>query len=352
MNSPKARVAWARSSPVPDAVCRSTPRSPRLLVTGSTGFIGSALLQHATARGIACAGLARRPTIVPGVDSHAGRVDDPAAVRLALRDVGVVIHAAGLAHQRGLVDEADYIRANVEGTRTVIGESARAGVSHVVLLSSVSVYGRRYAAPDESCEPRPESPYGRSKWEAERVATREAEAAGLPLTILRPSTVIGQGDPGPVAALGRLLQRGPFVRFGSGAARKTIIDVDDFAAAIVARALEPAAGVAVYNVGGWQVPLADIITALATELDVTMRGPALPGIFARVLAASLRPFGRIGSAAWLRGRLEAALADTICSTERWDQRFGPAAVTPWPESLAREAQWLKATSSRTAASRR
>ncbi len=319
---------------------------PRLLVTGSTGFIGSALLQHATARGLACAGLARRPTIVPGVDSHAGRIDDPAAVRLALRGVGVVIHAAGLAHQRGRVDEAGLIRANVDGTRTVIGESARAGVAHVMLLSSVSVYGRRYTSPDETCEPRPESPYGRSKWEAERIATREAEAAGLPLTILRPSTVIGQGDPGPVATLGRLLQRGPFVRFGSGGARKTIIDVDDFASATLARALEPAAGTAVYNVGGWKVPLADIIATLAIELGVTIRGPALPAVVARLLAASLRPFGRVGTAAWWRGRLEAVLADTICSTERWDQRFGPAAVTPWPESLAREAQWLKATSGR------
>jgi nucleoside-diphosphate-sugar epimerase len=317
----------------------------RMLVTGASGFVGGAVLRLAMRDGHACVTLSRRPIARAGVVAHLGDITDTNLLARAMDGVDVVIHAAGLAHQRGPVPDEAFTHANVEGTRQVAEAAVLASVRHLVVVSSVAVYGREKdaggKAPDESAPLRPDTPYGLSKRDAERAARAVADRAGLALTLLRPATVIGPGDPGSVAALAQLLRRRRFIGVGDGAAQSTLIDVDDLARACLTCATTAAAGTAIYNVGGWPVSKREMVQTLAGALEVPVPRLSLPSSVARGLGVALGPLAFIGSAGWLRGRLTAWLANDLYDDTRWRARFGPAARTPWPDTLRREALWLR-----------
>jgi dTDP-L-rhamnose 4-epimerase len=112
----------------------------RVLVTGSAGFIGSHIVEALVARGHEVRGLDLRPTDRAGGET--GDIRDHAAVAACLAGVDAVCHQAGMV---GLgVDVNDlpaYASANTLGTAVLLAEMAKAGVTRLVLASSMVVYG-------------------------------------------------------------------------------------------------------------------------------------------------------------------------------------------------------------------
>ena len=173
----------------------------RTLVTGATGFIGSCVARRLVERGdeVRCTVRASSELDpLEGLDVELVRADvtDRAAVRRALRGVDRVFHVAGVTSLRA---PAEVLRrTNVLGTRTVLGESLRAGVERVVHTSSVAAVGPAEpgTTADEqhvwrSCG----LAYADSKAAAEAEALRFA-AQGLPVVIVNPAHVLGWGDVG------------------------------------------------------------------------------------------------------------------------------------------------------------
>jgi dihydroflavonol-4-reductase len=311
-----------------------------VLVTGATGFIGSAILRRLVAEDVPCVGLSKRQ--VPcSVKIHPGDVTDPTSVRRAMYGSRVVIHAAGLTDRSSnAVSDAALHDVNVEGTRVVTQAALESSVEHLVLISSSAVYGRALGARREEDEPKPLSPYGKSKRAAEEEASRIATPGGLPLTILRAPTVAGEGDKGSIASLAWLLHRRMFVWIGDGTNRKTVMDVHDLAAACLTVMNVRRSESRVYNVGGWTLSMEKIVETLAEVLAVRVPRWRAHGVFGRSALALTVPAKRVRAIHRLRSRLEGFLSEDVLDFSKFEHLAPDAPRTPWRKTISDEAKWL------------
>ncbi len=176
----------------------------RILVTGATGFVGSAVARALAAKGAALTLLVREGsdrTNLAGLDATlaVGDLRDEASVARAAQGCRYAFHVAA-DYRIWAPDPEEIVRNNLAGTQAVMKALQSAQVERVVYTSSVATLkpDDRGAA-DETRPARPEEAVGaykRSKTVAERLV--EAMAAdGLPVVIVNPSTPIGPRDVKP-----------------------------------------------------------------------------------------------------------------------------------------------------------
>jgi dihydroflavonol-4-reductase len=183
------------------------------LVTGASGFVGSAVARALAARGIRLRLLARATssrTNLEAVDAQVviGDMADLAAMTTAMDGVRYLFHVAA-DYRLWARDPEEIVRNNREGTRAVMEAALAAGVERVVYTSSVATLGFRTdgAASDETLPLAPDEAIGaykRSKVVAERLVEAMAAERGLPAVIVNPSTPIGPRDIRPTPT-GRII---------------------------------------------------------------------------------------------------------------------------------------------------
>jgi dihydroflavonol-4-reductase len=247
------------------------PAPPDLsLVTGATGFVGSAVVRALLARGHPVRVLARpnsdrRNLASLAVEIAEGAMEDPRSLARAVAGCRYVYHVAA-DYRIWVPDPAPMFRANVDGTRDLLTAALEAGAERVVYTSSVATLG---LVPGGSAdEETPSSlhdmigPYKRSKFAAEEVARGLARERGLRIVIVNPSTPVGPGDIKPTPT-GRLIveaargQMPAFVDTGLN-----IVHVDDVAEGHLAAAEKGRIGER-YILGGENMALAEILAEVA-----------------------------------------------------------------------------------------
>ena len=174
-----------------------------VLVTGATGFLGSAVARALIARGDRVRVLARPSSDrrnVAGIDVEIleGDLDRPETLPPALRGATALFHVAA-DYRLWVRDPAAMHRTNVDGSAALIRAAARAGVARAVYTSSVAVLGiNKNGAPADESTPVTLGdmigPYKRSKFLAEEAVKTAALETGLPVVIVNPSTPIGPRD--------------------------------------------------------------------------------------------------------------------------------------------------------------
>jgi dihydroflavonol-4-reductase len=247
------------------------PLSPELnLVTGATGFVGSAV-----ARALLRGGHRVRVLVRPNSDRRnladlcveiaEGSMEDPPSLVRAVAGCRYVYHVAA-DYRIWVPDPAPMFRANVVGTRDLLVAALEAGAERVVYTSSVATLGLvSGGSADEKTPSRVEDmigPYKRSKFEAEEVARELAVARGLPVVIVNPSTPVGPGDIKPTPT-GRLIleaARGKMPAFVDTGLN--IVHVDDVAAGHLAAAERGRIGER-YILGGENLSLAEILAEVS-----------------------------------------------------------------------------------------
>lgn len=263
----------------------------KVAVTGATGFIGARLVKALVASGHSVIGFHRgeHPSRA-GVEWR--RVADLADDRPDLTGVDVVFHLAGRAHRTGVdahLDEPEFHRVNVDATRIVADEAKRAGVARVVFASSVAVYGSHPQGPvDESTSPVPDTPYGRTKLQAEETLSAVLADSSTDWVTLRPALVYGPGNPGNMARLLALVRRGLPLPFGSIDNRRSMVFVDDLVAALTTVATHPDVSRQVFVISDGD-PVST--PRLARELAAVAGRPAR---LVRVPVPVLAALGRLG----------------------------------------------------------
>ena len=207
------------------------------LITGSNGFLGSEIVRQAVAAHLPVRATGENAeSITPDVDYRPADILELSSLDHLFRDVTQVIHVAGLAHifNKTQANIAPFMRVNEQGTTNVCQVAAKAGVGHLILISSVSVYGpytQGMYSEDAPCLP--EGPYAESKYQAEQRAIEIAYQYGISLTILRLATLYGENDPGNVARLMRAIDRGRFIWIGDGFNIKSLLYCGDAARACI-----------------------------------------------------------------------------------------------------------------------
>jgi nucleoside-diphosphate-sugar epimerase len=252
----------------------------RVLVTGASGFIGSALVPALNAAGYITRRAVRQPPERPRTDGETaavGDIDETTDWAEVLCDCGTVVHLAARTHVlRETVSDplAAYRRVNVEGTRRLAAQAAAAGVRRLVFLSSIKVNGERTAARPftEDDTPHPEDAYGVTKWEAEQALRTIERETGLQVVVLRPPLVYGPGVKGNFLRLMRLVSRGWPLPLASVRNQRSMVYVGNLADAIVACIRAPTAAGRAYLVSdGADLSTPELVRALARALGVAPR---------------------------------------------------------------------------------
>lgn len=230
---------------------------PKILVTGGTGFIGTAVVRALHEAGFSARILTRHTSkgtalhLRYGAEVVEGNIYEPSEVARACEGAQGVIHLVGIIHQ---TFGDPFEKVHIEATRSVLAGVHMAGIRRYVHMSAL---GTRADAGSQ---------YHRSKWEAEKLV----RGSGLDWTIVRPSLVFGPGDQFvnlfakllgfPLNALNAYT----FPLLGGGQSQFQPISVEDVALAFV-RSLnhESSIGQTYELCGTERLSLADILRDIA-----------------------------------------------------------------------------------------
>lgn len=279
----------------------------KAVVTGATGFVGSAVAQRLVHDGLDVHALAtgdsshQRLAGLP-ITWHTGDITSADLPAELFDGVSWVVHAAGMLGRAGVTEET-YNRINAEGTRHVLeaAEQARregrtAADLRVLHVSSAGVLGPvRAAAPNatfnETAPLAPSNAYERSKARAEQYA-HEIAAGGLPLVIVRPEFIYGPGDV-HVLGLFRTIQRGMFFYIGDGENTCHPTYIDDTVEGMVLSLQRGQPGQTYHITGPRPMTFRELAETIAGGLGVARPRLRLPVPVANLGAAVLETAGNL-----------------------------------------------------------
>jgi dihydroflavonol-4-reductase len=321
------------------------------LVTGATGFVGSAVARALTARGHSLRVLARpssdrRNLAGLSADVVIGDLTDFASLRRAATGCRYVFHIAA-DYRLWVPDPAAMLRANVDGALAMVRAAADAGAERIIHCSSVAALGQvGDGTPADEATPINEADfvgsYKRSKYLAEKAVLDLTRRESLPLVVVNPSSPVGPRDIKPTptgkmildAAAGRVPA---YIDTGLN-----IVHVDDVAEGHVL-ALEKGRVGERYILGGENMLLKDILGLVA---DVVHRRPpsiALPEAVVWPVAFLMEQFAKITGVAPLmtRDHLKMARKKMFFSSAKAQLELG---YQPRPVRLAVEdaVAWFRA----------
>jgi len=164
----------------------------RHLVTGGSGFLGNLIARHFNERGEQVTVLDRwedetRPHQIQFIE---GDVLNRDLIRASMEGVDIVHHTAALVPLTKSVIRFNEV--NIEGSRIVAEEAARARVKCFIHMSSSSIFGASPCPADNNSPLRPLEAYGKSKLEGEAAVKAVAERTGMKLISVRPRTIIAR----------------------------------------------------------------------------------------------------------------------------------------------------------------
>ena len=254
-----------------------------ILLTGATGFVGSALANRLSSNEAGlCVVAATRKTdadlpngVVP---VHVGDILPTTDWRASLQGITTVVHLAARVHvmnDKSPDSLSTFLQINTQGTANLARQAATAGVKRFIFMSSIKVNGeltqpgQAFTAEDM---PAPEDPYGVSKYEAERLLRQIASETGMDVVIIRSPLVYGAGVKANFHSMMRVLAKGvPLPLAAVTNNRRSLVALDNLVDLIVTCMNHPAAANQTFLVSDGE----DLSTAdLLIRMGLALRKPA------------------------------------------------------------------------------
>ncbi|GIU14809.1 NAD-dependent epimerase/dehydratase family protein [Shewanella glacialipiscicola] len=268
-----------------------------ILLTGSSGFVGSEILNQLTQRAVLpIRTYGRRDSgrlkISQNmtVDHAVGDIGPEVNYANALRGVDVIIHCAALAHM-AKSDELSYQNINTLGTIELAKQAQQASAKRFVYISSIGVNGPSTKNIPFSVDStvHPHNAYAKSKYDAEIGLKKIAAETGLEVVIVRPTLVYGAHAPGNFGSLIKLVKRIPVLPFGLADNKRDFISVKNLADLLITCALHPKApGHTFLASDGETVSIKDFTNAIAKGLDKKLIQLPIPVSLMRLVARLVR----------------------------------------------------------------
>src|SRR6266851_7479848 len=319
-------------------------------VTGATGFVGSHVARALAEQGADLRLLVRADSNLKNIedlkaDLFTGDLRDPASLEKGIAGFDAIFHVAA-DYRLWVRDPDEMYRANVEGTRAILGAARKNNVRRVVYTSSVATMGFTQNAPADEDSPvsleNMIGPYKRSKFMAEQVAIKAARS-GLDVVIVNPSTPVGERDIKPTPS-GRIVV--DFLKKKFPAYVDTglnLVDVKECARGHIA-AMEKGRSGERYILGGENLTLKQILDKLAAITGLPSPTIRVPYIVALATGVVDEVFtGRI------LGREPRATIDAVrmgrkkmfVSSPKAERELGWKVVAV-DDALRRAADWFRA----------
>ncbi|QHG63856.1 UDP-glucose 4-epimerase family protein [Pseudomonas putida] len=277
--------------------------SRTILVTGASGFVGSALCRQLNTLGVfnVRAPSRRDAELAAGTDWVS-----------ALAGVDAVVHAAARVHvmqENANESQAEFRRVNVDGTLNFARQAAAAGVRRFIFISSIKVNGE-LSQPGQPLRaddtPAPQDAYGVSKHEAELGLQQLAAATGMEVVVIRPVLVYGPGVKANFLSMLRWVQRGVPLPLGALPNRRSLVFVDNLVDLVMTCLDHPQAANQVFLASdGQDVTLSQLLRAIGQALGRPARLLPVPP---SLLHAAARVLGRGDLAQRLLGSLQVDIA--------------------------------------------
>ncbi len=327
-----------------------------ILVTGATGFLGSALTtelvrqrseqaQPQEIRILARDTEKARKLFGDAVTIIAGDITDGPRVREAVNGVEIVYHLVGHLYHPSVPREL-YYRTHVEGTRTLLAAcEGQSQLRRIVHCSTTGVHGVTGPVPAAEDAPfAPTNPYEATKLESELLALAAYKEQGLPVSVVRPGLVYGPGD---LHLLGFFasIQKGLFRVIDGGKALLHPIYIDDMTAAFLLCAEKAGAIGKSYNIAGSRaVTIRELSTAIAHALDKELPKGSIPLWLANLASDvfSLTPGFKGEKAPLTRSRVQFLTSSRVYNTGKAKAELGFVPHVELAEGMQRTAKWYYA----------
>ncbi|WP_256380602.1 MULTISPECIES: NAD-dependent epimerase/dehydratase family protein [Paenibacillus] len=249
-----------------------------MLVTGATGYIGQAVVKAISEKYRVLAVSRQEQPIKLNNNVEYIRITgsfDEVEWEPILNNVDIIIHLAARVH---VINETsreplqEFRRVNVKGTEHLVRSAAIAGVKRFIFMSSIAVVAEQSTVPiNEESMAKPETPYGISKWEAEKLVQQISDENAMEWVILRPPMVYGAKAPGNFMRLSNIIRKGTPNPLGAIYNKRSFIFIENLVDAIVLCTQHSKAAGSIYHVSDDEaLSTTEFIRQIAKAMNVNL----------------------------------------------------------------------------------
>ncbi|MGO1296211.1 MAG: UDP-glucose 4-epimerase family protein [Vibrio sp.] len=287
----------------------------KVLITGVTGFVASAVAKHGAHLKWQIEGQCRTlPSTKPTYTVHCLSINSQTDWSSCLHEKEVVIHCAARVHQ---MDESPeiahktYLEINTHGTLNLARQAAQAGVKRFIFMSSIKVNGEQ-TGPGQPFTTEissvPDDPYGASKYQAEQGLRKIAQETGMEVVIIRPPLVYGPGVKANFLSMIRWIDKGIPLPLGRINNQRSMVFIDNLVSLITAATEHPEAANQTFLVSdNHDVSTTELLRLIASSLGKRSRLLPVPS---HLLVMLLRMLGKGDIAEKLTASLQVDLRHT------------------------------------------
>ena len=270
--------------------------APRhVLVFGGSGFIGTHLVRRLVAEGNRVLSVDIKPPRerLDGVVYQLGDVRDLSDFDPGMR-IDRIYNLAAVHTTPGHPDH-EYYETNILGANSITALARRFDIREITFTSSISVYGPGEETKSEDTPPAPETPYGWSKYMAERIQRAWMdEEESRRLVICRPAVIFGPGEGGNFTRMAKLLKKGFFIYPGRKDTIKACFYVEDLLDAMEFSAQRPERFVLFNACYPDRYTLEEIVEVFRERHMQGAKTFLVPRGVVTLVATMLRPFSVMG----------------------------------------------------------